>query len=464
MKMNKQTDMNFLLCTDSYKISHQNSYCPKLEILLSYLESRGGRFSETLFFGLQYYLKMIEGVQVTTEKIDEAQSFWEAHFGRKDVFNRASWEYIRDNCGGKLPIRIKAVKEGALVPTGNVLVTVENTDKNCYWLTNFIETLLVKIWYPISIATQSHNIKKDILKYLEKSGTPESISFRTHDFGYRGTSCEEQAAIGAASHLLSFMGTDTVAGITMLQENYNSNICGFSIPATEHSVLCSFGRDNEVEACRNFIKQYPTGLIACVSDTYDIYNCCENIWGGVLKDEVMKRDGKLVIRPDSGDFFEVIPKVLDILWNKFGGTVNSKGYKVLDPHIGVIQGDGMEPSTIDALYNHIVELGWSADNLTVGSGGGLLIKNIDRDTCKFAFKACAAKVNGQWIDIFKDPITDTGKRSKKGKLKLVKIDGQYKTVQLYEYINLEDELVTVFENGEIKKEYSLDEIKNNIMI
>ena len=240
-------------------------------------------------------------------------------------------------------------------------------------------------------------------------------------------------------------------------------MCGFSIPATEHSIICSFGRDNEVEACRNYLKQYPTGLIACVSDTYDIYNCCENIWGGVLKDEVMKRDGKLVIRPDSGDFFEVIPKVLDILWNKFGGTVNSKGYRVLDPHIGVIQGDGMEQSTINALYNHIVELGWSADNLTVGSGGGLLVKNIDRDTCKFAFKACAAKVNGQWIDIFKDPITDTGKRSKKGKLKLVKVDGQYKTVQLYEYINLEDELVTVFENGEIKKEYSLDEIKKNII-
>ena len=451
------------MATDSYKISHAACYCPKLEILLSYLESRGGRFPETLFFGLQYYLKMIEGVQVTTEKIDEAQKFWEEHFGRKDVFNRAAWEYIRDNCGGKLPIRIKAVKEGALVPTGNVLVTVENTDKNCYWLTNFIETLLVKIWYPISIASQSNNIKKDILKYLEKSGTPESISFRAHDFGYRGTSCEEQAAIGAASHLLSFMGTDTVAGITMLQENYSAGMCGFSIPATEHSIICSFGRDNEVEACRNYLKQYPTGLIACVSDTYDIYNCCENIWGGVLKDEVMKRDGKLVIRPDSGDFFEVIPKVLDILWNKFGGTVNSKGYRVLDPHIGVIQGDGMEQSTINALYNHIVELGWSADNLTVGSGGGLLVKNIDRDTCKFAFKACAAKVNGQWIDIFKDPITDTGKRSKKGKLKLVKVDGQYKTVQLYEYINLEDELVTVFENGEIKKEYSLDEIKKNII-
>jgi len=459
----KKQDFNLLICSDSYKVSHLNAYCPKLEVLLSYLESRGGRFSETVFFGLQYYLKMIEGVQVTTEKIDDAQLFWESHFGRKDVFNRSAWEHIRDNCGGKLPIKIKAVKEGTVVPTGNVLVTVENTDEKCYWLTNFIETLLLKVWYPITIATQSLNIKKDILKHLEKSGTPESIDFRAHDFSYRGTTCEEHAAIGGASHLLSFMGTDTVAGVKMLQENYKSGMCGFSIPATEHSVLCSFGRDHEVDACRNFLKQYPTGVIACVSDTYNIYNCCENIWGGDLKEEVINRDGKLVIRPDSGDFFEVIPKVLEILWNKFGGVVNSKGYRVLDPHVGVIQGDGMEPFTINLLYDHIVKLGWSADNLTVGSGGGLLVKNVDRDTCKFAFKACAAKVNGNWIDIFKDPITDNGKRSKRGRLALIHYNNKEYTTVPEDLVSEKDNLlITVFENGVVLKEYTLDEIKKTI--
>jgi nicotinamide phosphoribosyltransferase len=257
---NKKQEFNILTSSDSYKISHLNAYCPKLEVLLSYLESRGGRFNKTIFFGLQYYLKMIEGVQVTTEKIDEAQLFWEAHFGRKDVFNRAAWEYIRDNCSGKLPLRIKAVKEGVVIPTGNVLVTIENTDENCYWLTNFVETLSLKVWYPISIATQSFNIKQDILKYLHLSGTEDTIGFRVHDFSYRGTTCEEHSAIGAAAHLLSFMGTDTVSGIKMLQENYNSGMCGFSIPATEHSIICSFGRDNEVEACRNFLKQYPEYL------------------------------------------------------------------------------------------------------------------------------------------------------------------------------------------------------------
>jgi nicotinamide phosphoribosyltransferase len=457
-----KTTFNILKCTDSYKISHGKAYCPKLEILLSYLESRGGRYKKTIFYGLQYYLKMIEGVQVTKEKIDDAQIFWEAHFGRKDVFNREIWEYILNEHGGKLPLKICAVKEGANIPVNNVLMTIENTDPKCFWLTNFIETLLMKIWYTISIASQSSAIKETILKHLIKSGTPESVIWRTHDFGYRGCSSEEQAALGASAHLLSFMGTDTVAGIVLAQETYNSGMCGFSIPALEHSVICSFGKEHEIEACRNFLNIYPDGLTACVSDTYNIYNCCENIWGGILKEQVMNRKGKLVIRPDSGDFFEVIPKILEILWNKFEGTVNEKGYKVLHPSIGIIQGDGMEPDTIDALYTHIVNLGWSADNLTVGSGGGLLVKDITRDTNKFAFKACAARIDGKWIDIFKDPITDPNKTSKRGKLKLVIVNGEYKTVNENIYPELPNELIEVFNNGKILVKYTFDQIKNNI--
>lgn len=456
--------MNIIKMSDSYKVSHLNAYVPKLEILLSYLESRGGKYPETVFFGLQYYLKIIQGVQVTKEKIDEAEIFWKAHFGRDDVFNREAWEHILNKHGGKLPIKIKAVREGSVVKTNNVLMTIENTDPKCFWLTNFLETLLMKVWYPITIATQSRHIKKCIWKHLEKSGTPESIGFRCHDFGYRGVTCEEQSAIGSASNLLSFSGTDTVSGITFLQENYGAKMCGSSIPATEHSIICSFGREHEIDACRNFLDQYPEGIIACVSDTYNIYNCCENIWGGVLRDQVINRKGKLVIRPDSGDFFEVIPKVLEILWNKFGGTINDKGYKVLDPHVGVIQGDGMEPATIDKLYQHIVNLGWSADNLTVGSGGGLLVKDITRDTNKFAIKACAAKVDDKWIDIFKEPITDSGKRSKRGKLKLVWNEGSHGKclITVSENDPRENQLVEVFCDGEILKTYSLDEIKNNL--
>lgn len=455
--------MNILKMTDSYKVTHKNAYHKNIETIYSYLESRGGVFEKTVFFGLQYYLdKFLKGVQVTKEKIDEAEKFWEAHFGRKDCFNREGWEHILNNHGGVLPIKIKAVKEGTLVPVSNVLMTIENTDPKCFWLTNYVETLLMKVWYPITVATQSYYIKQNILKALEKSGNPELVSFKAHDFGYRGVACEEMARIGAAAHLLSFMGTDTVAGIDFLQENYGAGMCGFSIPATEHSIMCSFGRENEIEACENFLDAYPDGLIACVSDTYDIYNACANIWGGVLKEKVLARNGTLVIRPDSGDYFEVIPKVLEILWDKFGGTVNAKGYKVINDKVRVIQGDGMNFNSIIELYNHIISLGWSADNLAVGSGGGLL-QQVNRDTCKFAIKASAAVKNGKWIEIYKEPITDPGKKSKTGTLRLLKDTlGQYYTDKI-DFVkwrfNYEDEMDTVFEDGRVLRTQTLDEIK-----
>jgi nicotinamide phosphoribosyltransferase len=459
-------EKNFLKMTDSYKVSHHSIYAPGTEVIYSYLESRGGVFDKTMFFGLQYYLNRISGVQITKEKIDEAELFWSKHFRRKDVFNRSKWEYILNVHGGKLPLKIKAVKEGSVVGKYNVLMTIENTDDKCFWLTNITETLLLKIWYPITVGTQSREIKKIILNHLIKSGNPELIDFKCHDFGYRGVSCEEQAALGAASHLLSFSGTDTVAGIDMLEDNYYATeMCGFSIPATEHAQIISFGRANEIAACKNFLDKYPTGPAACISDTYNIYNCCENIWGGVLKDQVMNRNGTLIIRPDSGDFLGVIPKVLDILWNKFGGTINSKGYKVLDSHISVIQGDGMKLKSIDELYTKIISLGWSADNLTVGSGGGLLVEGLTRDTNKFAIKPSAAKINGEWIDIYKDPITDPNKKSKQGRLKLIKPGGdygdEYKTVGYDEFPEFNDELECVFYNGDIIKTYDINEVKAN---
>lgn len=426
------------------------------------MESRGGKYQKTLFFGLQYFLKKyLTGKVITIEKIDEAQNFWNAHFGRTDVFPREAWVALLDAHGGKLPIRIRAVPEGTLVSYKNVLMTIENTDENFPWLVNYLETLLLEVWYAITIATQEYHTRQNVLQYLATSGTLTGINFKVHDFGYRGVTCPEQSAIGAAAHLISFMGTDTVSGISLLQNYYGAGMCGFSIPATEHSIMCSFGRENEVEACANWLKQYPTGLIACVSDTYNIYNACENIWGGVLRDTVLNRDGCLVIRPDSGDYLEVIPKVLQILWDKFGGT-EANGYKTLDSHVRVIQGDGMNPETIAELFSHIMALGWSADNLAVGSGGGMLM-NVNRDTNKWAIKACAALVNDTWIDIWKDPITDPGKKSKTGRLKLIKSNGDYNTVREDDeaYKDTQDELVTVYENGDLIVDYSLDDVKRN---
>lgn len=459
--------INFILLTDSYKFSHNPAYKKGIKNVYSYLESRGGKFPYTVFFGLQYYLKKyFAGVVITKEMIDEAEQFCFEHFGRKDVFNRKGWETILNIHGGRLPLRIKAVPEGMIVPTGNILMDIEVTDEenDLKWLTNAVETLLMKVWYTTTIATQSREIKKAILESLKKTGTPEGINFKCHDFGYRGVTSEEQAALGAAAHLLSFMGTDTVAGITMLKNHYGvTDMPGFSIPATEHSIMCSFGRNHEIEACENFLDMYPEGLIACVSDTYNIYDCCEFIWGKALKDKVLSRKGTLVIRPDSGDYFEVVPRVLDILYKQFGGY-EIKGYKVLNDHVRVIQGDGMELETIKDLYNHINRMGWSSDNLTVGSGGGLLMKNVTRDTQKFAIKASAVKeANGEWVGIKKDPITDKGKQSKIGRLKLIEdFEGNLKTVN--ENVHGRNLLEVVFEDGEIKKEYTLEEIKQRITI
>lgn len=454
---------NFVLMTDSYKVSHWNLYPQGIQKVHSYLESRGGKFGKTVFFGLQYYIQeYLIGQQVTQAKIDEADEFFKAYFG-SDIFNRAGWEYILREHDGKLPLIIRAIPEGTVTKTGTVLMTIENTDPHCAWLVNYTETLLMKVWGAITVATQSFHIALGIRGFLERTGDNGGLPFKCHCFGYRGVFTEEQAAIAGGAHLLSFMGTDTLAAIRFLKQYYGAGMTGFSIPATEHSIICSFGgRENERDAFANLLEKYPKGLIACVSDTYDIYNACENLWGGEFREQILAREGVLVIRLDSGDYFEVAPKCLEILWNKFGGTVNEKGFKVLDPHVRIIQGDGMDHDSILALYAKLEELGWSADNLAVGSGGGLLQK-MNRDTLKFAIKCSAVLINDEWIDVFKDPITDPGKRSKRGRYKTVEKAGEIFSVpNTYDAPGSTDLMETVFENGEMKKSYSYDEIKVNM--
>lgn len=450
---------NIILKVDSYKTSQWNCYNPEMVNMHSYLESRGGPSDSVLFFGLQYYLKeYLAGQVVTQENIDEADTFYKAHFGRDDVFNRAGWEYILKEYGGRLPLVIRAVQEGSRVPVKNVLMTIEATDEKCAWLVNYVETLLLKVWYPATILTRSNGIYKDIAAALEKSGDITGLPFKCHDFGYRGCTSEEQAAIGGAAHLASgFMGSDTIAGILMANKYYGAAMSGFSIPATEHSVITSFGQKKEGQAFGHFLNQY-SGLRACVSDTYNIFDACEQLWGGVLREQIKIEGNTLVVRPDSGDYMEVVPTILEILWDKFGGIVNAKGYKVLNPCVRVIQGDSMCPETIKALYDKIMELGWSADNLAVGSGGGLLQENAVRDLHKFAIKASAVQLkDGSWMDVYKDPITDQGKMSKRGRLKLVIGDNGYETVR--ENDPRENQLVEVFRDGVLTKEWTFDEVK-----
>jgi nicotinamide phosphoribosyltransferase len=462
--------MNFLLRTDSYKFTHWKQYPPNTQRIYSYLESRGGMFDNTVFFGLQYYLKQyLEGPRFTKADIDQADQFCRQHLG-SDLFNREGWTRLYEKHQGTLPIRIKAVPEGTVVPLHNVLATIENTDPEFPWLTNYLETLLLKVWYPTTVATLSREIKKIIGGFLERTGDPALLPFKLHDFGYRGVSSEETAAIGGAAHLVNFMGTDTVAGIVLLQDHYRAkSMPGFSIPASEHSTITAWGKENELAAYRNMLEAYPTGLVACVSDSYNIYNACEKLWGELLKPDIMHRNGTLVIRPDSGDPVTVLTKVFEILGEKFGYETNAKGYRVLPPCVRVIQGDGVNMFTIQNMLFQLTKFsGWSADNIAFGMGGALL-QQLNRDTQKFAFKCSAAQIAGEWRPVYKDPITDPGKNSKHGRLALVQLEpGQFRTIENVDARNDDlggdDHLITVFENGKIMATHDLESIRERAEI
>jgi nicotinamide phosphoribosyltransferase len=465
---------NIILLTDSYKISHFKQYPPGTEKVYSYFECRGGAYEQNVFFGLQYFLKKyLCGVVVTREMIEEADEMAKAHFGHpvwtdqnKGMFNREGWEHILNVHGGKLPISIKAVPEGTVVPYKNALFTMENTDPKCYWLTNYLETLLVEVWYPITVATQSREQKKIIAAGLKKTGTDPSplMLFKLHDFGYRGVSSHESAGIGGAAHLVNFLGTDTMAALVLAKQYYAEPCAGFSIPASEHSTITSWTRAGEVDAMRNMLTAYPTGLVACVSDSFDIFNACEKYWGGELKDLILGRDGCLVVRPDSGELPGIVGDVLDSLGKVFETTTTSTGHKLLPPQIRVIQGDGISIGSLQTIIDHIAERGWALDNLAFGSGGALLQK-LHRDTLKIAFKCCNATIKGEEVDIYKDPITDPGKKSKKGRLTLEKTaDGSFTTVTEGKGDPAKDCLVEIFRDGELLVDHKFSDIRARCLV
>lgn len=471
-----KTQENIVLLADAYKYSHHKLYYPGTTKIYSYLESRGGQFNETVFFGLQYFLKYyLEGKVITKEKIDAADEFLKQVFGRNDVFDRSKFDYILEKHNGRLPVRIKAVPEGTAVPVNNVLMTIENTDPECFWLSNFLETLLMQVWYPNTVATLSREVRKIVEEYFEETASEASkpaIDFVLNDFGFRGVSSVESAGLGGAAHLISFMGSDTIMGSVLAQRYYNAQkVYGLSVPATEHSVCTLLGEDGELEVFKHILKTFPTGIVACVSDSYDIFRACSEYWGTELKDLVLSRDGVLVIRPDSGDPVFTLLKVFDILLNKFGYTINEKGYKVLPPQIRVLQGDGINVQTIRLIYGALKVNGISAENLVLGMGGALLQK-VDRDTQKFAFKCSYAEVNGKGVDVQKNPVevdnhgklTQSFKKSKAGQLKLIRTENGYQTVRKETFPEYGDLLVTVFENGELINETGFEEVRERATV
>jgi len=449
---------NIILNTDSYKFSHFLFYPENTTEVYSYAESRGGEYDETVFFGLYSYIEEYLTTPITQEDIDEVTAFAEKH---GQPFNRAGWQYILDTYSGFLPLEIKGVPEGTLVPTQNVLVTVRNTDPNCAWLTSYIETSMLRIWYPITVATRIYHMKKAMKPFFDRTANNEDMNFSLLDFSSRGCSSHETSQIGGSAYLTMFMGSDSIPAIDYVNKIYNVDMSGFSVPATEHSIMTSYGKENERESLERILNQTPeNGIISIVADSWDIFAAIDHL--DDLQHIVKDRGLTLVIRPDSGSFAEVLPKVFRKCIDRFPHTVNNKGYIVFD-YIKVLWGDGINEKTCTTPFQIAEMHNISAESVMIGSGGGLMQANIDRDTLKFAFKASNVIVDGVSKPICKEPITDPGKRSKKGKLRLTASidDGSLYTDSLDDPESDHDFLETYYLNG-VSFTQDFDEIRKRI--
>lgn len=464
--------LNPILDADSYKGSQFAQYPKNTSKIYSYFESRlGAGFEKLVFFGLQPTIKNIISRQITHADIDFAKKFFLDHMG---CFNEAGWRYIVDNHNGYLPIEIKAVPEGTVLKRGNVLFTIESTDRNVPWLVQYVETILVRTWSTINVATLSYHLKLKLLEAFEQTSdapAKEAVLFKLHDFGSRGAYCQEAAALGGMGHLVNFLGSDTIAAIVAAQDMYNTDeMLAYSIPAMEHSTVTSWGRDGEKDAFENMIRTYggKTPFLAMVVDSYDMENAVRNIIGKELNQLIRDSGSTIVVRPDSGEPKDSVLSCLQWLEEGFGVTVNSKGYKVLPSCIRVIQGDGITYDSLTEILDHIKAHNYSVDNLAFGMGGGLLQKH-DRDTLRFAQKCSYIEVDGVGRDVQKMPKTDPTKASKKGRLKLVRDDnGELITIADDKHDGRKDELVTVYYHntkyGHVKpmiKEWTFAEVRAN---
>jgi len=468
---------NLLTQTDSYKLNHWNQYPPKTQAVYSYFESRNGaQFPTTTFFGLQAILKEdFVGQVVTQSKIDQAVELATHHFGNPGLFNKAGWQHILDIHGGYLPLSIRAVPEGTAVPVSNVLMTVENTDSECFWLTNFVESRLTHVWHPSTVATLSRAVKMNLRRWLERTAEDgvidAALMFMLHDFGYRGVAGDEAARMGGAGHLLNFFGTDTVPAMELAVEYYGASYEGlaYSVPATEHSVMTARGRNGEAAVLSQLLDEYQEGILSVVGDSYDIYHFVSKMIRD-NKDKILARRPnaigacKFVVRPDSvspqhPDPGDQVVWIMKELASIFGYETNIKGCHVLNPKVGVLWGDGIDKDGIDNICRKVAEAGFSTESLVFGMGGGLLQK-VNRDTQRFAFKSCAQKRDGEWHDVYKEP-TDASKTSKRGRMKLIQTHGDHDGVFATVPLNDErpDVMVEVFRNGVLKTDHAWAEIR-----
>lgn len=482
-----------LLC-DFYKVSHKNQYPKGTELVYSTWTARTSRVpgvDKVAAFGFQAFVK-----EYLIDYFDEhffGRTKEEVASEYKRVIHHALGvaepdashiEQLHDL--GYLPIRIKAVPEGTLVPIKVPMLTIENTKPAFFWLTNYLETLMsCQLWMPATSATLAFEYRKILEDYARRTnGDPSGVPFQGHDFSMRGMSSLEAAKSSGAGHLLSFTGTDTIPAILYLEDYYRANmekeLVGTSIPATEHSVMCAHGRD-EMASYRYLIKEvYPSGFVSIVSDTWDLWTVLDVVIRG-LKDDILSRDGRVVIRPDSGDPVKIVcgdpdaddeferKGVIEVLWDIFGGTVTERGYKQLDPHIGAIYGDAITLERCREICERLMAKGFASTNMVYGIGSFTYQYNT-RDTFGFALKSTFAVVNGEERKIFKDPKTDRNqfKKSQTGLVRVVERDGAIAYEddldrEQYARFDETDLLEDVFVDGRWAREQTLGEIRARLL-
>lgn len=476
---------------DFYKVDHRRMYPEGTSEVYSNFTPRTSRISgqeEVVFFGLQYFIKEYlirnwnenffnkpkhEVVEKYTRRMNNS-------LGPNEIGSK-HWEDLHDL--GYLPIIIKALPEGTKVPLKVPMFTIKNTNPNFFWLTNYLESILSNmVWKPCTSATTAMMYYKEFQRHAKLTGSPENfIKWQGHDFSFRGMSGVEDACLSGAGHLLFFTGTDTIPAIDFLEAYYNADsdkeLIGGSVPATEHSVMSLSGKESEIETFKRLITDiYPTGVVSIVSDTWDFWQVMTRFLP-TLRKTILARDGRVVIRPDSGDPVKIIcgddlswnPEVkmgaYELMWNIFGGTINEKGYKVLDPHIGLIYGDSITYDRQKEILRLLEEKKFAASNLVLGIGS-FTYEYVTRDTFGFAMKATYGIVNGIGREIFKDPKTDSGmKKSLKGLLQVTRVN---ENLVVKDQCTLEEEslgeLKTVFLDGKLIKDWTLSEIRNNAIL
>jgi nicotinamide phosphoribosyltransferase len=432
------TSLNRLLEADSYKFSQFNVLPDGVDGAFSYIEARvKGKI--IVPFGISMWMTKFLSDPITQAEVDEAEAVCSAH---GEPFNKTGFQRIIDVHDGYFPVTIKGLPEGMPVSSSTPIYTIEAYGEDS-WCASFIETTLQRaIWYPSTIASIGREMRKQAEWFYEHySDNPGNIGFQLNDFGARGVSSRESAEIGGCAHLVNFMGTDNIQGILAARMYYGADMAGYSVPASEHSVQCAYGRDNQRAYLKKMLDTYakPGGIVSIVLDGYDVYReagllCTE------FKEQIIASGAKVVFRPDSGDMFEVVPRLLKMQESAFGFTMNSKGKKVIN-NVGAIQGDGIDSTTFGMLMQRVVDLGYAPECVVMGSGGGLLQK-VNRDTYSFAQKTSAIRINGEWIPTVKDPITDSGKKSKGGYL----TDARF---------------ITMYEDGMILYRPTFDEVRSN---